>query len=404
MLAPAAPPAVAASAAGAAPGGLRRCCLAHAPQLESLAPCPSALLRMVFVPVEDPQPDIQPIAGAEPAEAEPVGADAEPEFQLERLRVRRRVVGRRIDKYLHGRFPRISRTMMQRLIKQGDVTVNGRTVKCSYEPVPNDIVELKVPPPVPTDVRPEQIPLDIIYEDDHLLAINKPIGIICHPSGPAQMGTIANGLAFYAGQNLSHGDDPFRPGIVHRLDKNTSGVMLVAKTDEAHWRLGLQFERRLVQKTYFGICEGQVRLDGDIIDQPLAAHPMIQDRYCVPGFPTREMLFKEAVTQYRVQERFVGFTIVHMYPKTGRTHQLRVHMSAIGNPLMGDAFYGGHYFSEKDLSGRGSEEPLIRFQALHAFRIAFRHPITDKPMELEAPLPERLTRIVTLLREFRRGT
>ncbi|HRX85058.1 MAG TPA: RluA family pseudouridine synthase [Phycisphaerae bacterium] len=351
---------------------------------------------------DDPRQPVDPPANADPLDsADPELADAEPEFAVERLRVRRRVVGRRIDKYLHGRFPRISRTMMQKLIKQGDVTINGRAVKCSYEPAANDLVELKVPPPVPTDVLPEEIPLDIIYEDEHMLAINKQIGIICHPSGPAQMGTIANGLAFYAGQNLSHGDDPFRPGIVHRLDKNTSGVMLVAKTDEAHWRLGLQFERRLIQKTYFGICEGVVQLDGDIIDQPLAAHPMIQDRYCIPGFPTREMLFKEAVTQYRVQERFTGFTIVHMFPKTGRTHQLRVHMSAIGNPLLGDTFYGGHFVSEMDLTGAGSTEPLLKFQALHAFRIAFQHPIKETPMELEAPLPERLVRIVELLRAHR---
>jgi len=355
------------------------------------------------VPVDDRNCEPGAIESAQLVDdADIVAGEAEPEFQLERLRIRRRVVGRRIDKYLHGRFPRISRTMMQKLIRQGDVTVNGRTVKCSFEPGAGDLVELKVPPPVPMDVVPQELPLDILYEDEHMLAINKQIGIICHPSGPAQTGTIANGLAFYAGQNLSHGDDPFRPGIVHRLDKNTSGVMLVAKTDEAHWRLGLQFERRVVQKTYFGICEGEIQLDGDIIDQPLAAHPMIQERFCVPGFPTREMLFKEAVTQYRVQERFTGFTVVHMFPKTGRTHQLRVHMSAKGHPLMGDSFYGGHYYSEKDLSGGGgSDEPLLRFQALHALRIAFQHPIKEVPMELEAPLPGRLAHIVDLLRMHR---
>ncbi len=349
--------------------------------------------------------DVRPPADAhDPAPADDLeeSGEAEPEFELEKLRIRRRVVGRRLDKYLHGRFPRISRTMMQRLIKQGDVTINGRTVKCSYEPAAGDIVELRVPPPEPTDVIPEDIPVEIVYEDDCMLAINKDVGIICHPSNPSQTGTIANALAFYAGSNLSHGDDPFRPGIVHRLDKNTSGVMLIAKTDEAHWRLGLQFERRVVQKTYFGICEGEVSLDGDIINQPLAAHPAIQERYCVPGFPTREMLFKEAVTQYRVQERFRGFTIVHMFPKTGRTHQLRVHMSAKGHPLMGDTLYGGHHFSEKDLAGSGDETPLLTFQALHAFRIEFQHPLKEKPMVLEAPLPPRLTRIVDLLRTHRK--
>lgn len=346
--------------------------------------------------------DIRDDALLDDSAGELESSDAEPEFQLEKLRIRRRVVGRRLDKYLHGRFPRISRTMMQKLIKQGDVTVNGKTAKCSYEPGAGDIVELRVPPPEPTDVIPEDIPIAIVYEDAHMMAINKHIGIICHPSHPSQTGTIANGLAFYAGQNLSHGDDPFRPGIVHRLDKNTSGVMLVAKTDEAHWRLGLQFERRTIQKTYFGIAEGVVSLDGDIIDQPLAAHPAVKDRYIVPGFPTREMLFKEAVTHYRVQERFRGFTIVHMYPKTGRTHQLRVHMSSIGHPLMGDTLYGGHHFSEKDLTGTGGEDPLLTFQALHAFKIEFNHPISEKRMELEAPLPDHLQRIVDMLRQHRK--
>ncbi len=327
--------------------------------------------------------------------------EPESELVVEHLTIRRRVPGRRIDKYLHGRFPRLSRAVLQRLIKQGDVTVNGRPVKCSYEPGTGDVIELRVPPPEPTDVIPEDIPVEIIYEDRDIIAINKHTGIICHPSHPSQMGTIANALAFYAGRNLSHGDDPFRPGIIHRLDKNTSGVMLIAKNDEAHWRLSLQFEKRTVQKVYFGIVEGNPRFDSDIIDQPLAAHPAIRDRYCVPGFPTREMLFKEAITRYEVQERFTGFAIVHMFPKTGRTHQLRVHMSAIGHPLFGDSFYGGHYFSEKDLAGSGSEEPLLKYQALHAFRISFQHPITEKPMTIESPLTAELERIVDLLRRYR---
>lgn len=327
--------------------------------------------------------------------------DEEGGLEVQTLVIRKKRSGRRLDKYLQGRFPRMSRTLIQKLIKQGEITVNGKKAKNSYEPALGDEVAVRVPPPEPTDITPEDIPLTIVYEDDHMLALNKQVDIICHPSKPSGLGTLANGLAHYAGQNLSKGSEAFRPGIVHRLDKNTSGVMLIAKTDEAHWRLGLQFEKREVQKTYFGICEGEVSLDRDIINQPLADHPMIKERYMVPGFPTRQMLFKDAVTKYEVQERFRGFTIVHMYPKTGRTHQLRVHMSAIGYPLVGDTFYGGHFVSEKDLSGSGSEETLLAFQALHAFRIQFRHPITEEPMELSAPIPERLTRIVDLLRAHR---
>ncbi|MCK4658510.1 MAG: RluA family pseudouridine synthase [Phycisphaerae bacterium] len=329
--------------------------------------------------------------------------DGESAPRKERLRIRRRVRGRRLDKYLRARFPRMSRTMLQRLIKEGDVTVNGLPTKASYEPASGDIVEMLVPPPPPTDVIPEDIPLDILYEDDHIIAINKQVGIICHPAGPWQSGTIANAVAFHAA-TLSHGDDPYRPGIVHRLDKNTSGVMLIAKNDEAHWRLSLQFERRTTQKTYFAICEGMLSRDQDIIDQPLGAHPMIKDRYMNPGQLPRAMLFKEAITRYEAKERFKGFTVVHLSPKTGRTHQLRVHMSAIGHPLMGDTYYGGHLFSEKDIAGERleePEEPLIGIQALHAMAIEFVHPIHEKPMRIEAPIPENLCRIVDLLRTHR---
>lgn len=322
--------------------------------------------------------------------------------ETSRFKIRRRLPGRRLDKYLHSRFPRMSRTLLQRLIKQGAVTVNSLPTKASYEPRAGDVVEVAVPPPEPVDIVPEDIPLDIVYEDEYLLAINKHTGIICHPARFGQTGTIANAVAYHAEQ-LSHGDDPFRPGIVHRLDKNTTGVMLITKCDEAHWRLSLQFERRTIDKVYFGIVEGEPRLDGDIIDRPLAAHPTIKDRYITPGMPTNPMLFKNAVTRYEVAERFKGFAIVHMHPKTGRTHQLRVHMSSIGHPMMGDTFYGGHFISERDLTGDADArtDPLIPYQSLHALRIGFVHPIKETPLTIEAPLPDQLERIVKMLREHR---
>jgi len=327
----------------------------------------------------------------------PIDSD---EAERVRLKIRRRLIGRRLDKYLHGRFPRMSRTLIQRLIKHGAITVNGQPTKPSYEPDGGDIVEVLVPPPEPTDIIPEPMPLDILYEDDHILAINKPTGIICHPARSTQTGTLANGLAHYA-ESLSHGDDPFRPGIVHRLDKNTTGVMLVAKTDEAHWRLSLQFERRLIHKTYLGVVEGEPELDADVINAPLAAHERIKDKYIVPGLRRRPELFKEAVTEYEVAERFRGFALMHLHPKTGRTHQLRVHMSYIGHPMLGDTFYGGHLFSERDLTGAGSDEPIIAYQALHAYRIRFRHPISEEMMEIEAPPNARLRHIIDVLRKHR---
>lgn len=337
----------------------------------------------------------------ETADGEPIPeADDEREVSL---RIRRRLTGRRLDKYLHARFPRLSRTLIQKMIRDGSVTVNGRPTKPSYEPDGGDRIDLVIPPPEPYDVIPEDIPLDIVYEDDHLLAINKAKGIIIHPSKATQTGTVANALAYYA-RDLSHGDDPFRPGIVHRLDKNTTGIMLVAKTDEAHWRLSLQFEQRTIDKTYLGVVEGNPELDGDVINAPLASHPTIKDRYIVPGAHARltNKLYKEAVTEYEVAERYRGYALVHLHPRTGRTHQLRVHMSFIGHPMAGDTFYGGHHVSELSLTGHGSEIPITSQQALHAYRIRFRHPIHENSLELEAPPPPELARLIQLLREHRR--
>ena len=330
----------------------------------------------------------------------PVPLDEGDELNRQRVVVRRRLPGRRLDKYLHGRYPRMSRTLLQRLIKQGAITVNARPTKASYEPDAGDVIDLVIPPAEPWDVVPEKIPLNIIYEDDYLLVLNKQAGIICHPSRAGQTGTLANGLAYYA-ESLSHGEDPFRPGIVHRLDKNTTGVMVVAKTDEAHWRISLQFEKRTTQKTYFAIVEGRPDLDEDVIDKPLAAHPRIKDRYMVPGLQQRKDLHKQALTRYRVVERFRGFAAVELSPKTGRTHQLRVHMSYIGHPMFGDTSYGGHPLSEHDLAGCGSTEPIIGHQSLHAWRLRFVHPIHQRPVEFEAPSPDNILRLLDLLRTHR---
>jgi len=316
-----------------------------------------------------------------------------------RLRIRRKLPGRRLDKYLHARFPRLSRTAIQRLIKQGAITVNGQPTKSSYEMCGGDVVELVIPPPEPREVVPENIPLDIIYEDEHILAINKRTGIICHPARGDQTGTIANALVYYANQ-LSHGEDPFRPGIVHRLDKNTTGVMLVAKTDEAHWRLSLQFERRTVQKTYLAIVHGCPHLDGDTIDAPIGVHPVVREKFAVMVRENKIDVAKHAVTHYEVAERYKGYALVQLFPKTGRTHQLRVHMSHIGHPIVGDTMYGGRVISEFDLTGTGSVEPLFAHQALHAWRIAFRHPIHERPMEIEAPFPPPFRTLVNLLRSL----
>jgi len=328
----------------------------------------------------------------------------EDEAERVRLHIRRKLPGRRLDKYLHARFPRLSRTTIQRLIRQGAVTVNGQPTKPSYEMSGGDVIELVIPPPEPREVIPEDIPLDIVYEDDDLLALNKPAGIICHPARGDQTGTLANALVFYANR-LSHGEDPFRPGIVHRLDKNTTGIMLVAKSDEAHWRLSLQFERRTVQKTYLAIVHGNPQLDNDVIDAPIGVHPVVREKFAVFLRENKIDTTKNAVTAYSVAERYGDYALVQLYPKTGRTHQLRVHMSHIGHPIVGDTMYGGRIISEFDLTGdpQAPVEPLFVHQALHAWKIKFRHPIRETPMELEAPLPTQFRKVVALLRKRNRG-
>lgn len=326
----------------------------------------------------------------------PVPID-EDESDRIRIHIRKKLPGRRLDKYLQGRVPRLSRTTIQRLIKQGAIKVNGAETKPSYEMCDGDVIDLIIPPPEPREVVPEDIPLEVVYEDDDILAINKHAGIICHPARGDQTGTIANALAFYC-KTLSHGDDPFRPGIVHRLDKNTTGIMLTAKNDEAHWRLSLQFERRTVQKTYLAVVHGELNLDGDTIDAPIGVHPVVREKFSVLIDNLKIDVGKPAVTYYEVAERFRGYTLVKMFPKTGRTHQLRVHMSFIGHPIVGDMMYGGKLVSEAALLGTGDTSPIYTHQALHAWRIQFRHPITEQPMELEAPFTPTFRKLVDTMR------
>ncbi len=340
--------------------------------------------------IDKPGDDAESVSPAE------VDSEAEGE-QFFQHSVRRRIKGRRLDKYLQHLHPRISRSVIQQYIKQGDVTVNGMPSKASYEPAENDLIEIRLPPPPSSRLVPENIPLDIIYEDEWMMVLNKSAGIIVHPANATQSGTIANAVAYHA-ETLSQGSAPFRPGIVHRLDKNTTGIMLIAKCDEAHWRISRQFEHRTVKKQYFAVCWGDVKLDGDLINQPLAPHPDTTQRMVLPtASPPRQAMFKEAITEYRVDKRFRGFTTVNLFPKTGRTHQLRVHMSSIGHPMVGDKMYGGDIVSEFDLTGEGSTESLIDYQALHARRISLMHPILEKTIEFEAPLPAQLQRLCDLL-------
>jgi len=339
-----------------------------------------------------------------------------------RIEVRRTRTNRRLDKYLAGRLGKdVSRSALQRYIREGNVTVNAHVVKPSYTIRVGDIIDMMLPQVKKQEIPAEDIPIDVIYEDDDLIAINKQADLIVHPARGNWTGTLVNALAWYFKTNwrgpkiseMPTSGQAFRPGIVHRLDRDTTGIMLVAKSELALWRLGWQFEHRRIQKTYTAICHGLFKLDEDVIDQPIGKHPKIREKYAVhrkTGKPYPSTT-KQAVTRYKVLQRIrnvgqsqASFTLVELYPKTGRTHQLRVHTSAMGHPIVGDRMYGGGPVYRSQLLGQNdrAEGPLIVRQALHAHTIEFAHPRTNKPMTLYAHRPADFTETLEVLQTMAR--
>ena len=313
---------------------------------------------------------------------------------------------RRLDQYLTDRVGYLSRSAVQRLIADEAVHVNGRKTKSSYHPREGEVVTMTAPPPRAETIEPEPIPLDVVYEDDHFLAINKQANLIVHPARGVWNGTLVNALIYY-GQRWSTVGGEKRPGILHRLDRNTTGVMLVAKSDEAHWRLARQFENRTIRKTYLALVHGIPDLAEDVIDKPIGRDRYVRERQAIRR---EEHGGKVAVTRYEVMERFGGgdgevgsgrseggrptYALVRLSPKTGRTHQLRVHMAHLGHPIVGDSMYGGRPFAGSDADGDFTFER----QALHAFEIAFTHPATLDPIELAAPLAPDIDRVLAVMR------
>jgi len=316
----------------------------------------------------------------------------------EQLHVGHSIRERRLDKYLHGRFSNLSRSFIQNAIKQGAVKVNGKIAKQSQKLSPGDIVEFAPPEPPSKDILPEDIPLDIIYEDQELIVLNKQPDIIVHPARGNTHGTLVNALAFYSDE-LSTGLGEFRPGIVHRLDRNTTGVMVVTKNDTAQWKIAKQFENRQVNKTYLAIVHGIPDLTADRINAPLGIHPRIREKYAI-----RPESGKEAVTFYEVLESFRGFSLLKLTPKTGRTHQIRVHLSYIKHAIVADDMYGGKLIYQWQLvdTEPAVQEPIINRVALHAFSLEFKHPATEKTVEFEAPLPQDMQNLLNALREYRK--
>lgn len=334
---------------------------------------------------------------------------------------------RRLDQYLVDRVGYLSRAGVQRVIRDGLVTVNGKPAKASYHPQNGDIVEMFAPPEPVNELVPEPIPLDIVYEDEHFLALNKQADLIVHPARGKWTGTLVNGLVHYGnvrGFTLSSGGvrpenvpptssgakvkppaGNWRPGILHRLDRNTTGIMLVAKSEEAHWRLARQFENRTIQKTYLAICHGIPEPRNGFIDAPIGRDKYVREKMAVRKL---ESGAKEALTLYEVLRagelpvdardggrlRTTSCALVKLTPKTGRTHQLRVHMAHLGHPMIGDTLYGG-----SELHVPPPAELHFTRQALHAYEITFLHPATLTPMTLSAPLPPDFRRLLDLLPE-----
>ena len=305
---------------------------------------------------------------------------------------------RRVDKYLHGRYHNYSRVMIQEIIKAGAVKVNGKIVKPSFKLSPGDKIELTLPELPSKEILPEDISLDIIYEDDDIIVLNKQADMVVHPARGNTHGTLVNALAFYS-DKLSSGLGEFRPGIVHRLDRNTTGVMVVTKNDSAQWKVAKQFERRQMKKSYLAIVHGTPELMADRINAPLGLHPRMREKYAI-----RPETGKEAITFYETIENFRGFSLLKMTPKTGRTHQIRVHLSYIKHPIVGDDMYGGKLVYPWQLQDGepAVEEPVINRVALHAHTLEFKHPTTEKQVKFEAPLPADMQKLLDMLRKYRK--
>lgn len=320
-----------------------------------------------------------------------------------------RDLDKRLDRYLVDRVPFLSRTQIQRLIEEAAVTVNGRAPKSSTRLRKGDVVVATLPPPPSGAIQPEEIPLEVLHEDADIIVVNKPPGLIVHPARAHKSGTLVNALAWrfrnVSGGSLSSvGEEYARPGVVHRLDKWTSGAIVAAKNDTAHWRLGKQFEHRRTDKRYLAIVHGMPREDVRLIDLPLGKHPSVREKYAVrfdeTGKPSR--------TICRVREVYAsaagaphgfdrGFALVELELLTGRTHQIRVHLSHEGHPILGDDMYGGRHATARDLGGEG-DLPVMTRQALHATTLGFRHPTSDEPIRFLAPLPADLRAAIALLR------
>ncbi|HJZ91995.1 MAG TPA: RluA family pseudouridine synthase [Gemmataceae bacterium] len=312
--------------------------------------------------------------------------------------------GMRLDRYLALNFPDFSRSVIQDAIDGGAILVNGKPSKPSYKVRHGDHLRIQLPEPKHDLPVPEDIPLDVLYEDQWLALINKPPDMVVHPAKGNWSGTLVNALQFRFTE-LSGANGTYRAGIVHRLDRDTSGVILIAKDEAVHRELAAMFEGREVFKEYAAITSGELDRDSDYIEGRIKHHPTDRVKMWVTD-DDEDLEAKDACTYYEVVERFRGYTFVRVQPRTGRTHQIRVHLASVGCPVLADKIYGGRdQLRLSDVTGRipgSDDEVLISRQALHANRLRFRHPRLDRWMEFEAPLPADMQRTLAALRQWRK--
>ena len=291
--------------------------------------------------------------------------------------------GERLDKFLSIIYPDTSRSFFQKLIKDNGILVNDKVEKASYRMCFEDVVTIHFPDAVETTIEPEDIPLDVLYEDDDLLIVNKPKGMVVHPSAGHYSGTLVNAIMYHCKDSLSGINGEIRPGIVHRIDMDTTGSLIVCKNDNSHVNIAEQIKVHSVNRVYEGIVHGNVKEDEGTIEGPIGRHPVERKKMAI-----NEKNGKPAITHYKVLERFGNYTYMQFKLETGRTHQIRVHMSSIGHPLIGDTLYSSGKTQFKNLCG----------QTLHAKTIGFIHPSTGEYLEVNAPLPEYFEKLLSQLK------
>lgn len=286
----------------------------------------------------------------------------------------------RLDTYVARKVPEISRTMIQKLIESGDVLVNGDKKKLSYKVLSGDIITINIPEAKEVDLKPQEIPVEVVYEDNDIIVVNKPKGMVVHPANGNPDGTLVNAIMAMCKDSLSGIGGELRPGIVHRIDKDTSGLLIVAKNDKAHIEMSNQIKNHEVKKIYIALVRGIVGEDEATIDMPIGRSTKDRKKMAVVKNG------KEAVTHFKVLKRYDKYTLLEVKIDTGRTHQIRVHMAEIGHPVVGDMVYSN-----------GKNDFGVEGQMLHAKSLDFKHPITGKQMHLEAELPKYFKNIIEKL-------